>query len=190
MKAEKILFIDTETGGLEPSKNSLLSLALVLWQGFAIVDAKEILINDGIMSVTPKALEINGINVEQHKAHALSPQDAIHELDLFLNKHFLPGELITLGGHNITFDVNFTKYFLIHNGYKYSKRFSHRTVDTSSVLYYLYLSGKIEQKAISSQEAFDLFGISVQGRHTALGDAFATAELFTALLDKISQCAE
>lgn len=54
--------------------------------------------------------------------------------------------------------------------------------DTSSILYYLYLAGHIKQKAISSDEAFDYFGIKVEGRHTAIGDAIATAKLFTKLL--------
>jgi DNA polymerase III epsilon subunit-like protein len=60
--------------------------------------------------------------------------------------------------------------------------FSHRIIDTSSILHYLYLSGRIKQRAISSDEAFDLFDIYVEGRHTAIGDAIATAKLFTKLL--------
>ncbi|MEP7318648.1 MAG: 3'-5' exonuclease [Panacibacter sp.] len=187
MRPDKILFIDTETGGLDPSKNSLLSLALVVWQEFEIVGSKEILINDGLLNSTPQALKINGINLEEHKKNAFHPKEVLKEFDDFLNFHFLSNEKITLAGHNINFDVNFLKYFLLENNYSYFKRFSHRYVDTATILYYLYLSGKIKQKAISSQEAFDLFGISVEGRHTALGDAIATAKLFTILLRIISK---
>lgn len=182
MRPDKILFIDTETGGLDPSEYSLLSLSVVVWQEFNIVGSKEILINDGILNVTSKALEINGINIEEHKKNALTPSDAIKELDNFLTHHFLIDEKITLGGHNINFDVNFLKQFLLSNKYNWFQRFSHRYVDTATILYYLYLSGKLKQKPISSQEAFDYFGISVEGRHTALGDAIATAKLFTTLI--------
>jgi len=182
MTSDKILFIDTETGGLNPLENSLLSLALVVWQEFEIVDSKEILINDGVLNVTKKSLEINRINIEEHKKKALNPHEVIKEMDNFFSLHFSINEKITLAGHNINFDVNFLRQFLISHNYNYSQRFSHRYVDTATILYYLYLSGKLKEKAISSQEAFDLFGISVDSRHTALGDAIATTRLFTTLL--------
>src|SRR5260221_5314788 len=177
MRPDKILFVDTETGGLDPSKNSLLSVAFAVWQEFDIRATKEILINDGVLSVTSKAMEITGIDLNEHKSKANSVEDAIKDLNMFLSDHFEDGEKITLGGHNITFDVNFLKHFLTSNGYNWSKRFSHRYVDTATILYYLYLSGNLKQKAISSQEAFDLFGIQVTGRHTALGDVVATTKL-------------
>lgn len=187
MRPDKILFIDTETGGLNPSKNSLLSFALVVWQEFEIADSKEILINDGILNATPEALKINGIDLEEHKKHALNAKETLKEFDDFLNLHFSYDKKITLAGHNITFDVNFLKHFLLANNYNYSKRFSHRHVDTATILYYLYLSGNIKPKAISSQDAFNLFGIKVNKRHTALGDAIATAKLFTLLLKIITK---
>lgn len=182
MKADKILFIDTETGGIDPANNSLLSLALVVWKGSEIGESKEILINDGVLNVTAKALEINGIDLDEHKKKAVTPAIAIEEFDNFLKEHFQDDEKIMLGGHNITFDVNFLNTFLTRNGYSFQKRFSHRFVDTATILFYLYLTGKIKRKIISSQEAFEYFGITVEGRHTALGDVLATTELFSKLI--------
>jgi len=72
--------------------------------------------------------------------------------------------------------------FLTINGYSFQQRFSHRFVDTATILFYLYLTGKIKRKITSSQDAFEYFGIAVQGRHTALGDVLATAQLFTNLV--------
>lgn len=182
MNADKILFIDTETGGIDPANNSLLSLALVVWKESAIKASMEILINDGVLNVTAKALEINGIDLEEHKKKAISPAVAIQQFDNFLKEHFQEDEKITLGGHNITFDVNFLNAFLTRYGYSFQRRFSHRSIDTSSILFYLYLTGKLKKKIVSSQEAFDYFGITVQGRHTALGDVLATAQLFSMLI--------
>jgi DNA polymerase-3 subunit epsilon len=85
----------------------------------------------------------------------------------------------------VHFDADFLRSFFTANNQDFSKYFSHRIIDTSSILHYLYLSGQIKQKAISSDEAFDLFDIKVEGRHTALGDAIATAKLFTKLLNLI-----
>jgi DNA polymerase III epsilon subunit-like protein len=187
MRADKILFVDTETGGVDPLNDSLLSIGLVVWKAFNIIDYKEILINDGVLNVTSEALKINGINLDEHKKHALTSKEAIHELDKFLLSHFRQNEKVTIGGHNVNFDVNFLKTFLLHNKYDFHKRFSHRFVDTATILYYLYLSGKLKQKTISSQEAFEFFGIEIKNRHSALGDAIATAELFSILLKPISK---
>ena len=139
------------------------------------------------MAFTEEALKINGIDLEEHKKVAVSPSEAIREFDTFLRMHFREDEKITLAGHNINFDVNFLRHFLTVNCYSFSRRFSHRYVDTATILYYLYLTGKLKEKAISSQQAFDLFGIKVKGRHTALGDAIATARLFTVLLKLITK---
>jgi len=182
MKPDKILFIDTETGGIDPSIDSLLSIGLVVWKESRIIGEKEILVNDGVLHVTDQALAINGIDLEEHKKAAVSPGQAIQAFDEFLAQYFEAGEKVTLGGHNINFDVNFLKTFLTKNNYSFQQRFSHRHVDTASVLFYLYLTGKLKQKIVSSQDAFDFFGITVTGRHTALGDAVATATLFTKLV--------
>jgi DNA polymerase III epsilon subunit-like protein len=74
------------------------------------------------------------------------------------------------------------KSFFKANNKDFSEFFSHRIIDTSSILYFLYLSRRIKRKAVSSDAAFELFNINVEGRHTALGDAIATAELFNRLL--------
>jgi len=182
MKADTILFIDTETGGIQPGKNSLLSLALVVWKESKIKASTEILINDGVLDVTEKALEINGIDLEEHKKRAVSSAVALQLFDDFIKANFSSDEKIILGGHNITFDVNFLNAFLAANNYNYHQRFSHRFVDTASILFYLYLTGKLKEKIVYSQQAFDYFGISVDGRHTALGDALATAQLFSRLI--------
>ena len=185
MRPDKILFIDTETGGLDPTRNSLLSIGLVIWQEFRIIDSTEILVDDGILNVSKRALEINKIDLDEHRANALTSELAIKRFENFLSKHFNVDEKITLGGHNINFDVNFLRHFLVQHNYDWHIRFSHRFVDTATILYYLYLSEKLKEKAISTDEAFKLFGINVDKRHSALGDAIATAKLFTTLLKVI-----
>ncbi|MBS1602388.1 MAG: 3'-5' exonuclease [Bacteroidetes bacterium] len=182
MKADKLLFIDTETGGIDPASNSLLSLGLVVWKELEVEASLEILIDDGILNVTAKAIEVNRIDLSEHRKKAVSPVEAIRQMDRFINDHFPKDEKIVLGGHNISFDVNFLNFFLTRHGYDFQQRFSHRHVDTSSILFYLYLTGKIKRKLTASQDALDYFGIAVQGRHTALGDALATAQLFSSLV--------
>ncbi|MFC2129165.1 exonuclease domain-containing protein [Bacteroidota bacterium] len=183
MKMEdRLLLIDTETGGLNPDEHSLLSLGMVVWEDMEIIDSQEYLINDGKLIVTEEALSINKIDIEKHKQIAISASQAIEEIIIFINRHFPEQGKITIAGHNVHFDVNFLRFFFSQNNEDFSKYFSHRIIDTSSILYYLYLAGHLKHRAISSDEAFDYFDIKVEGRHTALGDARATANLFTKLL--------
>lgn len=180
---ERLLFVDTETGGLDPARHSLLSLGMVVWENGKIGEAVELLVNDGKLSATAEALSINGIVLERHRHQALSPQMAMEELLRFINNQFPHQRKITLAGHNVHFDVNFLVRFFSQNNKEFSSYFSHRMIDTSSILNYLYLSGRLKHRAISSDEAFALFEIRVDGRHTALGDAIATAQLFSKLVD-------
>lgn len=180
---DRLLFIDTETGGLDPDKHSLLTLALVVWEDRNIIDSLEIAVNDGVNCVTQEALSINKIDIGKHLQTALSMPEAIDQVMSFTGKHFTGKEKITLAGHNVHFDAGFLKKFFSANHIDFSEIFSHRLIDTSSILHYLYLAGRIEKKAISSDDAFALFDIEVEGRHTALGDATATVKLFSKLLD-------
>jgi DNA polymerase III subunit epsilon len=180
---DRLLFIDTETGGLDPDKNSLLSLAMVIWEDREILDSMEVLINDGVLSVTEEALSVNKIDIEKHKQSAVSSSRAMDEILSFIRKYFPQQRKITLAGHNVHFDAAFLRSFFSANNKDFNEFFSHRIIDTSSILYYLYLAGHIKQRAISSDDAFALFDIKVEGRHTALGDAIATAKLFTKLLN-------
>lgn len=182
MHSDKILFIDTETGGLDPGKHSILSLGLVLWREGEIGASTEIFINDGHLIATKEALEINRIDLDQHRKTALSPEEAIQQMIRFIKRNFDTSEKITIAGHNISFDISFVRYLLESKSYRFADYFSHRSIDTSSILYYLYFTGLLESRIVSSSEAFKHFGIEVSGRHTALGDAIATAALFTKLI--------
>ncbi|MGV3539740.1 MAG: exonuclease domain-containing protein [Rufibacter sp.] len=186
MTAEKIVFVDTETGGLDSAVHSLLSVAFLIWENGVFLDKREFHINDGKLFANPEALKINKIDLEFHKSISLSPRDALYEINIFLNKYFPLEEKITLCGHNIFFDLSFLKTFWKKNNHDFSKRFSHRYIDTSSILHFLYLTGKVNSKIISSQAAFDFFKIKIQNRHSALGDVIATAELFNKLIGRIS----
>ena len=178
----KIVFIDTETGGLDPAVHSLLSVGLVEWDHSEIKKTKEILINDGELNVTEAALAINRIDPDSHKVNAISPSKAVQEILLFIEWTGDQQEKITLAGHNVGFDIRFIRQLFESQHYNFDDYFSHRSIDTSSILHYLYFAGKTDTKIVGSTEAFDHFDIEVRGRHTALGDAIATAELFTRLI--------
>ena len=92
---------------------------------------------------------------------------------------------LTVVGHNVGFDVAFLRQLAFQAGLNEVPLISHRVIDTHTMLYLLHLSGVIPEDALSSDGAFRHFEIGPQAfaRHTALGDALATRELFMRVLE-------
>lgn len=63
----KIVFLDTETGGLDPSVNSLLSIGLVIWEDGKIKTKNEFFVKENEYNVTSKAIEVNRIDLKELK---------------------------------------------------------------------------------------------------------------------------
>ena len=95
---------------------------------------------------------------------------------------------IQLVGHNVAFDIAFTKRLYRHAGLEkeYSNDFRDRAMDTCSILEFLMLSGKVEGYRASGDVLFKAAGVVIEekDRHTALGDAVATAYALESLIKK------
>ncbi len=180
-----VLFVDTETGGVDPKETSLLSIGLVIWHNKKIVDKKEILLKEDIIKITPEAFKINKIDLNEITEKGRCSKDAINDILEFSKNHFSSKSLIPLGGHNTNFDANFIKYLFRNSNMNFNKYFSYRYIDTASILKYLFLAKKLDRELSSLGEAIDYFNISVNKRHSALEDALATAKLFSILIDLI-----
>ena len=63
MKRTTYLVIDTETGGFDPNKFSILSIGAVIWRPFEIVSTKEILIAEPEIQYEEEALSVNNIDI-------------------------------------------------------------------------------------------------------------------------------
>ncbi|BDU74358.1 3'-5' exonuclease [Mesoterricola silvestris] len=183
--SQSLLFIDTETGGLDPRKHSLLSVALVVGDAGGVANSLEILIRHEPYVVSAGGMKVNRIDLVKHTAAALEPDMALGVMNVFLDQHF-PHlcKPITLAGHNVGFDQAFLGAFVEGLGHKLEPRFSHRVVDTHSLAAALRDAGKLPLENLGSSALFDHFGIEVpeDKRHTALGDALATFELYWKLV--------
>ena len=183
---QSLLFIDTETGGLDPRRHSLLSLGLVVGDGPVVVNSLEVLIRHEPFVVSAGGMAVNRIDLVQHAAAALEPAMALEVINVFLDQHF-PHRCkpITLAGHNVPFDQAFLGAFLAGLGQTLEPRFSHRVVDTHSLAAALRDAGKLPMENLGSSALFAHFGIQVpeEKRHTALGDALATFELYWKLVE-------
>lgn len=181
-----MLFLDTETGGLDPSRHSLLSLGLVVGQRGVVDHELEILVKHDDYVVDPEAMAVNRIRLDEHDARALRASEALVVLDIFLDHHFPHHcQPITLVGHNVSFDRDFLAVFLASQGRRLRARFHHRIVDTHSIAAALRDAGRLDLEDLGSTALFHHFGIEVPDhlRHTALGDARATFHLYWKLVE-------
>jgi DNA polymerase III epsilon subunit-like protein len=182
----RLFVIDTETGGLDPEKYSLLTLAGAVWDDGQILETIEISVQEVSLSVEPEAMMVNRIDLAEHERWAISPVQAVRLLDEFLDRHFAPHS-VTLAGHNVGFDVGFLRRLYRLALESYPERFSRRNIDTASILGFLNLCGIIKLEKPSLDNAIKIFNIphDFRLRHTAIGDVLLTCELLNRMKDLV-----
>ncbi len=178
----RLLFIDTETGGLDPEKHSLLSIGFVVWDSvLGECYSAEYRLKDGNYRITKTAQRINKLT-DSDFSDAIVAQALIKKFEWIKEMYFAAYAGIPLAGHNTQFDVQFIKKMYKDNRRSFDNIFLHRIVDTYSILKFLQDGGIITDTINSSAQAFKFFEITVDGRHTALGDAKATMRLYEKML--------
>ncbi len=174
------LFMDTETGGLDCNKHSLLSAGFILTDEVGnVIDKLHILCapDDGDVVVNSGALEVNKIDVKEHLKKASSYTKAEYQLLCFLNKHKVDKNNTTRVGHNLSFDLGFlwniTKDL---QGY-----FNRRNEDTAITAKFL----RIPYKNLSNLAELLEVDISDLTAHTALDDAEITRRVYFKMFSKV-----
>lgn len=154
---------DTETTGLSPTDDELISIGAVRIVNGRLLrqETFERLIDPG-RPVPPESQAVHGISTEM-----VAGQPSIQEV---LPRFARFAEDTLLVGHNVAFDLRF---FELEEG-RTGVRFDGPVLDT------LLLSGVVhpEEEDHSLEAMAARLGINVVGRHTALGDAILTGEVF------------
>ena len=154
---------DTETTGLSPTEDELISIGAVRIVNGRLLRSETFdqLIEPG-RPVRPESVAVHGIS-----ARLLEGQPPVEEV---LPRFARFAEDTVLVGHNVAFDLRF---FELEQG---------RTgvTLTQPVLDTLLLSAVIhaDERDHSLEAMAERLGVSVVGRHTALGDAILTGEIF------------
>ncbi len=167
---KKIIFtvFDTETTGLDPEGgDEIVSIAAVRIVNNRIVyqDIFEELV-DPKRDIPIESYKIHGINYEMVQGkpdiETILPLFKIYTYDTILL------------GHNIAFDMKMLKM----------KEDTTQTVFTNPVLDTLLLSAVLYpiNERHDMESIAKRLGVNIIGRHTALGDAIATAEIFLKLI--------
>ncbi len=174
----RLLVIDTETGGLNPETDALLAVGLVDWQEGEVLRTEEILVDPEGLVCGARAMEVNGIDLDAHLAYSIPRAEAAQRIQAFCRPMGRPW----MAGHNVQFDIGFVRR--LFDATTLRTTFSHRVIDTLQVLAYLGHVGVIPDGIGKLDQAMGHFGIAMPAnkRHTALADALATAQVYTAML--------
>lgn len=174
-----VIFTDCETGGLDSEHDALLSVGLVEWVDGRIGETCEILVDPDGLRCTPKAMEVNRIDLDIHCAYSLSRVDTARAIRDWCK----PRGRAPIGGHNVAFDIGFLQRLFAPGMWSFN--FGHYQIDTMQVLAFLGHAGLIPPGLAKLDQAIAHFGISIASskRHTALADAIAAAQVYTAALE-------
>jgi DNA polymerase III subunit epsilon len=180
----KLLVVDTETGGLDPAVNAILSIAALVvnagaieGQVYAVVDE-----GDGGGSLDPAALKVNGFTAEGIKAEGKTPRQVVEEIEAMLQAHDMR-QRVTICAHNAAFDVAFMRRLWARAGKDFNKRFSYRPLCTVTGALLLEQAGRLQLPggSASLDTLAAMWNIPTgrlgTGVHGALGDAIACAAI-------------
>ncbi|MGQ9735589.1 MAG: exonuclease domain-containing protein [Thermaceae bacterium] len=157
--------LDLEATGLDPRVDAILSIGAVRIVGDRILpETFETLVHPG-RPIPPRSSQIHGITDQMVQG---SPK--IEEVLPHFHR-FQEGSLLL--AHNGAFDLA----FLEREGRRLGLGFSGPVLDTLLLAQLLFENGDLDLEALAHR-----FGVPVLGRHTALGDALLTAEVFTRMI--------
>lgn len=180
----KIIFLDVETGGLDETKNPLLTL------GACCVDRinKQLLDtyyvtyrhNSNIYTVTKQALKVNGLNIDEINSDPSSithEEGAGHFAKWLQRQSIVNNRKLIVAGHNLHFDKRFIVSQLRMDWNKY---FHYREIDTQVVAGFLKDVGLLHLKSTGLDALASSLGIKGRsaGAHNALDDAKVTARCY------------
>jgi DNA polymerase III alpha subunit (gram-positive type) len=170
----KILAFDTETGSLYPSEGSLLTAHFaILDENLEVVDSLSLKTkpDDNLIKANPGALAVNKIDIEKHKAEALTYSEAKIQLTKFLAKHSSKYNELTPMAHNISFDLDFINTHLMPLE-EWNKYVSYHKLDTVGLAVFFKLCKWIPSKqSVSLGKLADFFELKFEGdAHTAQAD--------------------
>lgn len=189
----KIIFIDTETGGVNPEKTALIQLS-----GIIRIDKKDVEKFNFFIKpfenseVNEKALEVQGRTLEELKTEKYVEEKEVYKqfvnlLDKYVDKYDKRDKFI-VAGYNVRFDVDMLKAFFQRHGNNFL--FSYLDSSMLDPLYsirLLQVAGILPVLENNKLETWcKHFGIELKA-HDSLEDIEATKKIIGKLIELIKK---
>lgn len=186
---KKVLWIDTETTGIDPIRHGIIQIAALMEIAGEVVDEFELKFrpHDGA-EINPDALAVTGTLPEELETRGESV-DACHTFARWLNKHINQYDRTDKAypaGYNARFDLDFVERWFRLSGSKYGTGSyqNWRYLDPLPLLYQLDYAGLIALPDYKLGTACAHFGIELQA-HDALSDVRAARALYRILTQAV-----
>jgi DNA polymerase-3 subunit epsilon len=172
--AVRFVVLDSETTGLNPKTDRIISIGAVAVQegDIHLEDAFDVLLK--VEANTP-AVTVHGITRDEAK-DGLDEAEALHQFLDYLRDGVIVGHHI---GHDIgTLDAGYER--------EWGFQLQNRSLDTMDLTLHLERDGAFRGRPPIHRFTLDslceMCGVEPHDRHTASGDAFLTAQVFLRLL--------
>lgn len=182
-----ILWLDTETTGVDPNKNFLFQLSYISTLNNEIKFNNDLYMRPQYIEqfqIEQSALDKNKKTVEEIQSYKLES----NQLKIFLNDLTTSGNKFYLAGYNVKFDIEFLKATFSRHNYIITHYFNYLYLDVLQLVLNLKLAGKINPincKLETILQYFDLIkDISVL--HNAKQDIICTKMLYDFLINKFN----
>lgn len=176
---KKVIFMDTETTGLDTDKCSPIQISVIIEEDGKIIDKWSSFVRPFIgASISMEALNIHGFSVAEINKFP-DTQTVYMELVQFLNKHIGSKEKAILGGYNVGFDRDMLRtFFKKHNNHKFDNYFDWRHLDVLHIITPLQCLNILPELKNNKLETWcNHYGIDLSA-HDSASDIEATRELF------------
>ena len=175
----RIVFVDTETSGLDPINSGPHEIAILIYDGANLIADTVFYLNplDDEVLIHPGALEVSGVTEEQVRSYPLASL-VVPQIAAFLSG-FCPPEKFVFAAYNAPFDFGHIKSIFSRHGVDIYDYFSWQMIDILQLVKNAKYSGQLkiegDNKLGTITKALD---IPHENQHSALGDIVATRKVF------------
>jgi DNA polymerase-3 subunit epsilon len=182
----KVIYIDTETTGLDPQKNEIVQIAAIYEVNGLVFDSINIRCRPTVETIDEEVLKILG-KTKKEVFEQPDPKVTAKTFGMWLESKFNKFDKSSrpfVVGHNIGFDIDFLNAFFKRHVDKYGfMSYVGGTMDTMQLASIMKFNGMISKtQDMKLGTLCEKFNISLKA-HDAMEDITATRSLFLTLND-------
>jgi len=177
-KYPDLLFVDTETTGLDSTRHELIEVAAIRtsYDGLDVIETYEAKLPPvNLRTADPKALQMNGYTPEEW-----TPEKCEAPL-MVVNRLAEMATDTMLVGHNVSFDESFLLPLFRH--YAMTPPWSYHKIDTVS-LAWLHYNDSTSLEGLSLNKVCAFLGVEQPTAHRAMADAETCRKVYLRLMQR------
>lgn len=184
LRDRRMMLIDCETTGKYYFKNQILDLAILCIEQGEVIGELEIQIKHKEYLIDPEAMAINGINLIEHEATAVTTDIAVDQIIEFFEE-YKQDDYPIMVGQNVKFDIEFLKK-LFESEYElenFKELIGYKQLDIMQLALIKNIEGKLKLESQSLDSILKALNIPItEGRHTAYIDCYLEYEVLKRLM--------